>query len=529
MGLCGVDAVSDRKQLAVIWWPLVLALLLGVFFRLHGLGDRVYWVDEVATSIRISGYTKAQITAELSDGLPRAPEQLQQFLHPAPDLSWFEVLGALVQSPEHTPLYFLLVHGWAKLWGSNVVAMRSFSVLCSIGAIVLMYRLASRLFDSTLAGSIAATLITLSPYFVSYAQEARPYSLWSVMLLWSALTLWSAMARSSPQRWLHYGLSVTLSLYTSLLSVLVLLGQAVYVWWQGNSKQRQGFGLVVAIAGIAFLPWLVVGSYQWSRLQANTEWMRQSIGLLPMLIIWLYSLVIIFFDAPVVLSAPLVVAIKGLTALLTLAVIGAAIAGLWKYAPKVKFFVASLLLPVPIVLIAIDLLRQGQASATPRYLFPLQLAVLLAVAGWLSHGRSLWRQGILIFLIGISVMSCISNLDRIPDYQKDRNRHNDLIAAIINSQPAPRLIAEPSQTLDLISLSAALKSDVTLQVMDRQPLLPRRCETIFLLNPSTALRQRLQHDRVTIAEVFRPALLTGMDVHLSLWRVTNPDPSCPSS
>jgi Predicted membrane protein len=217
---------------------LALLILLGGLFRVYGLGDRVYWVDEVATSVRISGYTRAEVTAQLSDGVPRSPAELQQFLHPAPDLPLSQVLRALSQSPEHAPLYFLLAHAWTKLWGSGIVAVRSLSVLFSLVALGLIGRLTSQVFNSGRSGAIAITLLALSPFFVSYAQEARPYSLWSVTLLWSNLALWNAMGngsenqkqnamenitQQSTRRWLHYGLSLAVGLYTSLLTALVLL------------------------------------------------------------------------------------------------------------------------------------------------------------------------------------------------------------------------------------------------------------------------------------------------------------------
>ncbi|MBF2084362.1 glycosyltransferase family 39 protein [Thermoleptolyngbya sp. C42_A2020_037] len=527
-----------------IWqWLVALALLLGILFRGYGLGDRVYWVDEVATSVRIAGYTRAEVTAQLSDGVPRTPADLQQFLHPAPDLPLTQVLRALVQSPEHAPLYFLLAHGWTKLWGSSIVAVRSLSVLFSLISLALIGRLASQLFNSAPAGAIATTLLALSPFFVSYAQEARPYSLWSVTLLWSSLALWNAMGYATENvkqnvfgnemphslwRWLPYGFSMAVGLYTSLLTALVLLGHGLYVLWVGNRAQRHGFLQAAALAVGLFLPWILIVLSQWDTLQANTEWMRQPMGALSMLVVWLYSLVVLFFDAPVELGPVALVAAKFLTALLTL---GAIAFALWwtLRQPRVGSFVAALLLPVPVILVALDLIRQGQASATSRYLIPVQLAVLIAIAGWLSVGRS-WQRGVLAFLLMVSFLSGLSNLHHIPDYQKSRNRHNPEIAARVNQQPSPQIIAESRYALDLVSLSQFLKPDTRVQILSPASMPPQRCEPFFLLNPPALLQQDIQQrDRPQITEVFRPKTLTDSDIYLSLWHVENPDRSCPSS
>ncbi|BAU44221.1 glycosyltransferase family 39 protein [Leptolyngbya sp. O-77] len=527
-----------------VWrWLVALALLLGILFRGYGLGDRVYWVDEVATSVRISGYTRAEVTTQLSDGVPRTPADLQQFLHPAPDLPLTQVLRALVQSPEHAPLYFLLAHGWTKLWGSSIVAVRSLSVLFSLISLALIRRLASQLFNSAPAGAIATTLLALSPFFVSYAQEARPYSLWSVTLLWSSLALWNAMRyatenvkqnvfgnemQHSLRRWLTYGFSMAVGLYTSLLTALVLLGHGLYVLWVGNRAQRRGFLQAATLAVGLFLPWVFVVLGRWDTLQANTEWMRQPMGALSMLVVWLYSLVVLFFDAPVELGPAALVAAKFLTALLTL---GAIALALWwtLRQPRVGSFVAALLLPVPVILVALDLIRQGQASATSRYLIPVQLAVLIAIAGWLSVGRS-WQRGVLAFLLTVSFLSGLSNLHHIPDYQKSRNRHNPEIAARVNQQPSPQIIAESRYALDLVSLSQFLKPDTRVQILSSASMPPQQCEPFLLLNPSALLQQDIQQrDRPQITEVFRPKTLTDSDIYLSLWHVENPDRSCPSS
>ncbi len=45
---------------------LIVIVAMGVFFRVTNLEKKVYWVDEVATSIRVSGYTKQEVTQNLS-------------------------------------------------------------------------------------------------------------------------------------------------------------------------------------------------------------------------------------------------------------------------------------------------------------------------------------------------------------------------------------------------------------------------------------------------------------------------------
>jgi uncharacterized membrane protein len=46
---------------------VILLLILGIFFRIAYLDRKVYWVDEVATSIRVAGYTRTEVMEEISD------------------------------------------------------------------------------------------------------------------------------------------------------------------------------------------------------------------------------------------------------------------------------------------------------------------------------------------------------------------------------------------------------------------------------------------------------------------------------
>ncbi|MBF2084363.1 glycosyltransferase family 39 protein [Thermoleptolyngbya sp. C42_A2020_037] len=533
---------------------LVFLILAGILFRGYGLGDRVYWVDEVATSVRIAGYTRAEVTAQLSDGVPRTPADLQQFLHPAPDLPLTQVLRALVQSPEHAPLYFLLAHGWTKLWGSSIVAVRSLSVLFSLISLALIGRLASQLFNSAPAGAIATTLLALSPFFVSYAQEARPYSLWSVTLLWSSLALWNAMGYATENvkqnvfgnemphslwRWLPYGFSMAVGLYTSLLTALVLLGHGLYVLWVGNRAQRHGFLQAAALAVGLFLPWILIVLSQWDTLQANTEWMRQPMGVLPLLAIWLYNTSILLFDVPATLSPDLPTVAKLLTSMLLVLLLAIALRHLIRRTPRpVWGFVVLFALTIPTLLLGLDFLRNSQLSTAARYLLPFHLGMILVLSFYLtdllraqSPSRQRLGRGLMLCLVALCFLSYGFQLQQPPKYQKSRNLHNRAIAALINQTAdqtiAPRLIAEPAQAMDLVSLSLDLQPQTQIQVIasmgenwrgDRLLLEP--CQPVFLLNPSAALITRIQTEtNQPVQETYRPQKLVPNELALSLWKV----------
>jgi len=210
----------------------MVILSLGRFIH---LGEKPYWNDEVYTSLRISGYTKLEVLQELgSDRHTFGDLKVYQCLQPQKTLE--DSLNGLIVDDVHPPLYFILIRLWATLGGCQVGYLRLFSALISLFLIPLTYTIAKELFDSFPISLMATGLITLSPIYLIYAQEARSYSLLTLISLGSSFMLLKIIKRSSQSQsqetvhdWIPYiGLS-TLGLYTHTLYYLVLFVQSIYV------------------------------------------------------------------------------------------------------------------------------------------------------------------------------------------------------------------------------------------------------------------------------------------------------------
>ena len=83
--------------------------------------------------------------------------------------------------------YFLFVHFLIRAFGTSEFALRFFSVIANVATIPLLYVLARRWLGNS-AALTAALLGALSPFYVWYAQEARPYAL---VLFWSTLAVYA--------------------------------------------------------------------------------------------------------------------------------------------------------------------------------------------------------------------------------------------------------------------------------------------------------------------------------------------------
>lgn len=518
--------------------------MLGVVFRLTLIGQPVYWVDEVATSMRVAGYTRAEVVQRVATGQPLGVTDLQQFQMLRDSLGerlgqrgWSDTLYALSQSPEHSPLYFLLARVWAQLFGSSVVAMRSLSVGFSLLTLPVMYGFCRRLFAARFRlirasrlGWTATALLAISPFFVAYAKEARPYSLWALLLLLLCDVLWQALQANRRRHWLAYGVVLTLSLYTSLLTMFVLLGQGLYVWANQRSRWRPylwatGGGL------LAFSPWVGLMLTAWQTLEGNTTWAQETIPLWAMAAIWLHNLAVLVFDFPVATQLPGLAAQMG-TATVIVCFMGYALYRVWRV-PAIGGLGLALAVSTPGSLMLLDLIRGGQLSTAARYFIPGYLGLLIAIAYLLSQSwlrptplaqRRRW-QLIAAALIGVSLLSCLVQGRHSPRYQKSRNLSNPAIVAQVNQARSPLLIATADQVLDLISLSYQLQPDVTICVLPQldqfERVLTRHAvpgQPVFLFNPSEPLRQQAQAAGQALKPIFQPEKLISRELGLTLWQ-----------
>jgi len=547
----------EGRSLPYLWMLLLVVLLvLGTGLRWAQLEQRIFWVDEVATAVRIGGYTEADVVAEVTNSPVLTPADLLRYVRGPEMRSPQATLQALIQSPEHAPLYFLLARQWTALLGRTPETLRSLSVILSLLTLPALYWLCWEWMQAPIPGWLAMGLMASSPLLIAYAQEARPYSLWVLLLVLSGGMLLRSLNRPHVWNWAGYSMTLSLTLYTSLLSIPLAIAQGIYLFGLEKGRLtrtvRWGWGAIAA-SFAAFLPWLVVVVTQWDTLQRNTVWMQQPMGLVERIGIWIYTLSILIFDTPV---APLGTPLSHLQIFISLMLLGVfswALVGLVQHtSPRIWGFVLALGLPTPLLLMLADLILGGKRSTAPRYWIPTHLALILILAGWLGiqatskyyprTWRRRWRK-VLALVLAIALACSGGNVWRSPRYLKTRNIHNPAIAAILNQSATAYVVAEPTEVYDLISLSQFLDPTIQIQVrmdpsqQDGQTkaflnnIPPCPAET-FIFNPSDTLVAQLsrgtqgRYPQLSIQEAYRPSRLTPDEMALSLWRVIPPVP-CP--
>ncbi|MEL6135844.1 MAG: glycosyltransferase family 39 protein [Cyanobacteria bacterium J06628_6] len=489
-------------------------LALGIFLRVFHLSDKLYWVDEVATAVRISGYTFAEATEQLSSRPFFSVSDLHRYQFPNSTRTPADTIRSLaIEDSQHPPLYFLLVRRWVELAGHSIQAIRSFSVLASVLLLPALYWLCRELFQKPIVGDMTVVLAAVSPLQVVYAQEARPYSLW-MLLIAVASALLARAVRTQNLRWLGlYGVSCSLGLYTHLLFGLVMLGHGLFVFLLEKFRlTRLGVIYLASSLGamVSFLPWLYV--LQQNPPSQSLSWLDQSTTFARLLMRWSGLLSRTFLDlgmSPATLDQ-LGLPLKVLTAVISFSLLGLAGYGLYHLQRFIRkeawLFVVCMgsATTLPLMLAYFCLGKQMFAT---RYILPatmvLQivmaflLAKQLSVAKW-AFKRRLWKL-ITVFVVACGIFSYSVRAPAAVWWNQSPaiNGGLPLMAQQINRSDRPLVIGNATQTLTLPMLqtlghAVAPKTQFQLLSAVDGPVRQGRFKNVYLLDPSGDLVPTLE-------------------------------------
>lgn len=485
---------------------IIIVLAIGILLRVVHLDQKIYWNDEVFTSLRISGYTVAEVERELGAVGPIGSKDLQKYQQISANKTVIDtVKGLAIEEPQLPPLYFVLVRGWAKLWGSSTIAVRSFSAFTGILILPALYLLCRELFSSILVGALATCFVAVSPFFLLYSQAARQYSLWALLIVLSCWAFLRAVRLQRPAAWALYAITVSLSLYTFLYSLFVTISHGLYLALLPKSDPRRKlkpFGIAAGIGILAAIPWGMMLLTYSSSIKKQTGWLNYlPPGGIPELFFrWLRNLRRIFIDYSLVEEDP----INWILAILVLALTGYAFYYLARTAPKsASLFIFSLVSVTALVLMVPDLLLKSQRSGIIRYLTTCYLGVVIAVAYLFSsqitveHGRlkPIWKVGF-AGLLSIAILSCWIGSSAQIWWNNGPSKVGPVAATarLLNQSANPLVIGETPEWHTLIPLSYSLDDRVKLQlVSDPQNLtIPAGYSDYFLYQLSKKFRQEVE-------------------------------------
>jgi uncharacterized membrane protein len=510
-------AVSPQMQK----WLLICVVVTGIFLRFACLDRKVYWYDEAFTSLEVSGYSSGEATTDILTGRVVSGTDLERYQFPRADSGKTvrdTMHGLIVNEPQLTPAYFVVLREWSLLFPSSVAAARALSAIFSLAALAAGYWLLRELFpDSPGVAYVGVALMASSPFHILYAQEARPYAMWSAAALsLSALLLW-AMRRRTGLAWILYGLCATLSLYTYLLSILVLAGHGLYVAIENRfqiTAVTKRFALAAIGAVVIFLAWPYRGQHMGT---GNDHY-----SLVKYALKWIRSIGIVFadFDLSNESSARLLIP-YGVLILLLLALCGYSVWFLLRHASRRQWlFVLILMASLTVPLIALDLLKGSSQALVTRYMFPSFIALQIAVAyllGFKTQGsnpgrtRPYWQASLALVLI-VGLGSGATMVRAAEWWNKDPNNDLKEAARLINAAADPVVVINDGWFVPMLSLEHELRRGIFYQltVDPSVPAIDPNARTVFAIRPSTHLRGDLQR-----CYQFEPA-----DAGADLWRLT---------
>jgi uncharacterized membrane protein len=506
------------RRLQPAWFKVALVglLVLGIIFRFVNLDQKVYWHDEVYTSLRITAHTRGELVERAFNGEIITPADLQEYQQLDPNRGfWLAMYLAGIEDAQHPPLYYAIAYGWVRAFGNSISTIRSLSAFSSLLIFPSLYWLCLELFESRLVGGVAIALMAVSPFQVLFAQEAREYSLWAAMILGCSAALLYAIRKHTKIAWVVYGLTLIASLYTFLFTGLVAIGHSVYVLatQQSHSLSLTDFRLNKTIvfyiitsfaALIALTPWLYFIYTYIDIVRSSSGW--ASISLPPAIVLrasaFNFSFSFIDFDLAKNALRPSWVIIPFLVLQLY------SVYFLCRHTPqRVWLFVLTLIGSTALFLGIPDLIIGGQRFIVTRYLIPCYLGLQLSTAYWLaallSSIHSFWRKmglAIASLLITVGIFSCIVIAQSETWWNKVVSYDHPKIAKIINASESPIVVSDAYATNpgNVVSLSYLLDENVRFLLLPEVgssltvPDISEPFKTIFILDLPEAYLDQFQ-------------------------------------
>lgn len=260
----GAEGPSSTRLDKICLAAMAPVLLLGFALGAAQLNVDILWVDEMATVSAIGAenppFTVAQILA--------AP--------------------LTASDTSHSPLYYVILAGWARLVGWTQVALRYLSLLFGALSIAFMYRFVVDALDRRTAW-LAAALFASSAIINIYFHELRSYSLWILLSLVHGWQYWrlADTGKASAASWVCFIATASALLYTHPIAPFVLLGFGVHHlllvardrrWWK--VVFAWGAGVVVFLP---YVPFVLTGVSAATDSRSVQEEALSSFELMPML------------------------------------------------------------------------------------------------------------------------------------------------------------------------------------------------------------------------------------------------------
>lgn len=255
----------------------LLIILLGTAAKFYKIDSRLFWEDEVSTVFHTSGIDMKNNNELIPENVIRSKSLYDNIIHlNRQPYTITSQLTGLAHETNITPGHYAFLVFWQRLAGDSPHDFRLFSVFIFILTLPFLFLLAKMLFKQDLAGWIAVSLYSVSPFIQFYSQEARYYILWAFFFILMNYLFLNTIRKNSLSWLIFYSVTAVFSLYVSVLSALFISGHFLYVMFF-KKDMRIKFFIALSIVFLCYIPWIYSLYLNRQEISTSLAW-HKSIG-----------------------------------------------------------------------------------------------------------------------------------------------------------------------------------------------------------------------------------------------------------
>ena len=366
-------------------------LFVAFLVRLYGLTFQSLWRDEVDAVCFAQAPLLAQWPQTALHFTPSCPPNI-------PNL-----LAALTQPGFNGPLYFLALRGWIGLAGYGEFALRFLSLICGVLSVAMIITLGTRLFNRAV-GLIAGALLALSAYQVWYSQEAKMYSVITLLALAAIYFLRRGVEEGRARFWIGVVVCTTLAMGAHILAALLIPVEVALflVWWPYSRRHLSAGAVMLACVTLPYVP-VGLDRLKWVFEPADTGFTRYALPEMFNILNGAYAGgILTFLLGP---ALPIAGALLGALVVLGLLTINSPTQSAAHSDRILSRLGLALWIGIPLLLIA--LVSINRPLFTDRYLIWLQPAYYLAAALGVWALWRWWKPFAAIILSGLLIVNSV--------------------------------------------------------------------------------------------------------------------------
>jgi hypothetical protein len=251
-------------------WPLLPILAVALLLRLYRLDACALWTDELFSLQSSAG--RGFWVEELPRGVVMEPAARPTSLAAAAPV-WDVYEGQATDT--NPPLYYMVLRLWREAFGDSVDALRSLSVIATLGTVAAMYAAGAAMGGRGVA-ALAASLACVSATQIIYAHEVRGYAMAAAFAaVAGAAVLRIQRDGCTRARGAMLGASAALAVCTVYLAAMPVLAVAIHAGTQLRGAARRktliAGGAAAAVTLLAIGPLL---AQQRHYLGLRNQWLK---------------------------------------------------------------------------------------------------------------------------------------------------------------------------------------------------------------------------------------------------------------